>query len=451
MNPKKIFTKTAFIFLLILVSNVKITLAQEALSKLDNSVKNNVSSSVNSANVGVTDHELIEKLLKRIDELENRVKELETNQAKPNQPQEPVKENVESAIQAPTPQNATQEQTPDIVNTNLPQGLPNLQIRGYADLQYSARDQDTPFFPFSRNSSFALGQFDLFITSRLSKKANVLAELVFEADEKNSIGIEIERLLFQYSMSPYLNLGVGRYHTAIGFYNTAFHHGAWFQTAVGRPFLFQFEDKGGILPIHNVGLTTNGEIPSGRLGLKYIAEFGNGRASRSLTDEPVQNVVDENNGKSVNLAIIATPDYIPGLQAGFSFYYDKLSPSKSPRIRENIFSTHVVYQTLSFEFLNEAVLIQHKLEGLNKTLNLPGFYSQISRQFGRFRPYFRYQYVNLSKDDPILGDVGRRNGPSFGIRYNFTEFAAFKIQYDRTDRPHRKSLNEIIAQIAFTF
>ena len=98
---------------------------------------------------------------------------------------------------------------------------------------------------------------------------------------------------------------MGRYHTSIGYYNTAYHHGKWFQTAVGRPFLFRFEDEGGILPIHNVGVSVQGRIPSGKLGLNYVAEMGNGRTSRSLDLSPVQNVVSEKNGKSINLALIA--------------------------------------------------------------------------------------------------------------------------------------------------
>src|SRR5207247_10157642 len=53
------------------------------------------------------------------------------------------------------------------------------------------------------------------------------------------------------------------------------------QTTIDRPFIFAFEDEGGILPVHNVGLSASGQIPSGRLGLRYIAEIGNGRTSRS--------------------------------------------------------------------------------------------------------------------------------------------------------------------------
>jgi hypothetical protein len=59
-------------------------------------------------------------------------------------------------------------------------------------------------------------------------------------------------------------------------------------------------------------------------------------------DEPVQNLVDENNGKAFNLGFIARPDNFPGLTAGFSFYRDQLAPESLPKVGESIFAAHVV-------------------------------------------------------------------------------------------------------------
>jgi hypothetical protein len=180
-------------------------------------------------------------------------------------------------------------------------------------------------------------------------------------------------LLLQYSPNDLFKLSAGRYHTAIGYYNTAYHHSTWLQTATGRPFLFQFEDGGGILPIHNVDVSATGLIPSGRLQLHYIAEIGNGRASRSPLDEPVQNVVDENNGKAVNFALFATPEAVRGWQFGFSTYHDHLTPANAPRIGELIFAAHAVMVRPNFEWLNEALLIRHALDGSSRVFNTPGF------------------------------------------------------------------------------
>jgi len=264
--------------------------------------------------------------------------------------------------------------------------------------------------------------------------------------------VDVERMVLQYSLNDYFNLAVGRYHTAIGYYNTAYHHSTWFQTATGRPFLFQFEDRGGILPIHSVGISASGEIPSGWMGLHYVAEVGNGRASRSpFEDEPVQNVVDDQNRKAFNLALFARPEAVRGLQTGFSIYRDVLAPNGQPRVGETILAAHAVYILSNFEWLNEGVVIRHAPEGLAHVFNTPGFYTQISRRFGAYRPYFRYQYVNGSDHEPIFPDVGRRQGPSVGIRFDASESVALKLQYDYTSIRNQQAISALAMQVGFTF
>jgi hypothetical protein len=382
----------------------------------------------------------IRTLLQRIDQLESRVKELEAKQgvvAEPAPPS-PAKQ-IQDTMENPPP-----AANPGIGNMQIGNG-PSLKIRGFSDVLWSDSDQhDT-------TNSFALGQMDLFITSALSRRMDMLSEVVFEADSHNAYGVDVERLLFRYSFNDYFKMSAGRYHTAIGFYNTAYHHSTWMQTAVDRPFIFEFEDSGGILPIHNVGLSAEGLIPSGKFGLHYVAEIGNGRTSRSPLAEPVQNKIDENNGKAFNLAVFARPETMRGLQFGFSYYHDNLTPDGLPNIRESIMAAHIVYQNSQFEFLNEAILIRHALVNTPLIFRTPAFYTQISHSIGLFRPYFRYQFLNASGQEPIFGDVGRQNGPSVGLKYDFGEYANFKAQYDRSGTRLANSVNGVTTQLSFTF
>ncbi len=324
-------------------------------------------------------------------------------------------------------------------------GTPRLQIQGYADVNLRASNEK------GKTTSFNLGQLDLFITSRLSENFSVLGELVLEATEDNSFSFEIHRLLLRYTPRDYFNLDIGRTHTAIGYYNTAHHHGSWFATAANRPYIFAFEGKGGILPIHNVGLTASGRIPSGRLGLRYVAEIGNGRSARSATDPSVQSAVDDNNGKAFNLALISRPPRLRWLQTGFSLYRDQRTPAGLGKVGETIMAAHLVYRSARNEMLNEGVLVRHATNA--RVFHTPAFYTQFSRRYGHARPFFRYQSVNAPDGDPILRplDVGRRHGPSLGLRYDVSEFAALKIQYDRTLRRSKSALEELILQLAFTF
>ena len=380
-------------------------------------------------------------LLQRMDQLEATVRELRTALAqataaipKPAPPQAAPPSQPEPEPQAEHPMSEGMD-----LNKTL------LRIRGFSDVALHGSNLK------GDNTSFSLGQVDLFVTSDVSEKLKFLSEVVFEAGRDNSFGVDIERLLLNYSFGDFLNVGVGRFHSAIGYYNTAYHHSTWLQTTTGRPFLFQFEDQGGILPIHNVGVTASGRIPSGALGLHYVAEVGNGRTSRSPMFEPVQNVLDENNHKSVNFAVFARPEAVRGLQAGFSIYRDLLAPLNSPRIGETIFAAHAVYAGLSFEWLNEALLLRHAPQGTSRVFDTPGFYTQISKRFGSYRPYVRYEYVNASQSEPVFSDVGLRRGPSVGLRYDLSDFVALKLQYDYTARGRDQAIHALSLQAGFTF
>jgi AMIN domain len=398
------------------------------------------------------DHTTVSRLLRRVEELETRVHELEDRQPAAAQPvavAQPTSSPKTEEAAAKTDSTSKQEDSESHAghggHDDPPGGRPRLQLQGFADVNYRAINQQ------GNPNAFALGQLDLFLTSRLSDKFSVLSELIIEAGLDNAFSFEIHRLLLQYYPNDYFNLSIGRYHTAIGYYNTAYHHGQWFQTAATRPFIFAFEGQGGILPLHNVGLSASGRIPSGGLGLRYIAEIGNGRAANSAFGRSVQSSHDENKGKAVNFGLLMRPDWASGLEAGFSVYHDRLTPDGRPRVDQTIMAAHAIFRNSDYEWLNEALLLRHAPAGGPRVFNTPAFYTQLARRFGPTWPYFRYQYLNVPDDDPLYGTIGRRNGPSIGLRYDLSEFAAFKVQYDHTQRRRQKSLDELLLQMAFTF
>jgi hypothetical protein len=370
-----------------------------------------------------------------------------------------VVEAQQSTSAAGAPQEHEAEPTEHAENERMDLSKTLLRIRGFADVTLHGDNYHPPGQP-GDTTSFTLGQLNLFVTSDISDKFKFLSEIVFEAGPDNTYGVttgttnvfdvDIERYLLTYSHNDYFNLSVGRYHTAIGYYNTAFHHSTWLQTTTGRPLLFEFEDRGGILPVHNVGVEAYGRIPSGALGLHYVAEVGNGRESRTpLLQEPVQNTLSDKTHKAVNFAVFARPLKIPGLQAGFSVYRDRLVPLGLP-VGETILAAHAVYSSNSFEWLNEALVVRHTPE-FGRAFDTPGFYSQISRRWGSYRPYFRYQYINASNDEPIFPDIGLRAGPSAGLRYDASESVALKLQYNYTSLRNQQAVQGLEAQVGFTF
>ncbi len=355
---------------------------------------------------------------------------------------------------------------------NLPGGGPALKIRGFFDFNFGVGSIANPLvYPISddgcgtcgnsslpAHSGFQAGEFDLFISSKLSEHLSFISEVVLGPDDTNVFGIDIERYQLTYKANRYLSISAGRFHTSIGYYNTAYHHGNWFSTAEGRPIMYLFEDSGGVLPVHMVGLSATGEVPHAEyLGLHWIAEVGNGLSSNPYASNSVQNFYTDRNYKATNLAFFMKPQFLSGLQAGGSWYHDGLNPEQAQNslpvaeIRQNIESAYIVYFSSDWEFMNEGVLEGNHVQGTPKAIRSPMAYTQLARKFGMYKPYFRYQYVRDSLSDPVNILKGTYYGPSAGIRVDLFDYAAFKLQFNHLYQSSQSAGNGLDAQLAFTF
>jgi len=347
----------------------------------------------------------------------------------------------------------------------IPNG-PTLNIRGFFDFNFGVGSVANPLvFPIVSNgcgtcgnpvtpphTAFQAGEFDLFLTSKLSDHLSFLGEVVLGPDVTNEFGVDIERYQLTYKANPYFSASAGRFHTSIGYYNTAYHHGNWFSTAEGRPIMYLFEDSGGVLPVHMVGVSFTGEVPrTEKLGLHWNAEVGNGNTSTPAAETSVQNFYSDRNFKATNLAAYVKPQFLPGLQLGGSWYHDGLSPAGLPEVRQNIESAYIVYFNSDWEFLNEAVLLSNHLLGTTRPFRSPMAYTQLARKFGIYRPYFRYQYISDNVKDPVNILKGTYYGPSIGIRVDFADYAAFKLQFNHLFQSSQPAGNGLNAQLAFTF
>jgi len=385
-----------------------------------------------------TQDETIKQLAQRVQELEQQVKQLQANQAAP--PAATPAPEAPAPVEAPT------------VN----EVAPRLRMTVFGDVGAQGYN--------GSNTSFFFGSLDLFMTARLSDHVSALGEILFLPDiNDNTIESDVTRLLLTYRPNDYFKASIGRYNTWVGYYNSTFNKGEFLETTTDRPFIYAFDDFGGVLPMQDVGITATGKIPSGSLGLNWVAEAGNGD-DWGLDVEPAQNHDDHNGSKAVNGGLFIRPDKFSGLQVGFSLRHDNLS-IPGPAVHETIPTFHVVYVNSNYEILNEAVLDRHTLLATGAAFNTVGWYSQFSRRYRSFRPYFRYQYFNAPNSDPVYayappneyaphdydGFVGRVNGPSAGLRYEAGEHSALKFQYDRFSLRDFPSENGLTSQFAFTF
>lgn len=380
--------------------------------------------------------EIIQKLLSRVEALEREMAALK--QAAPEQivaapKQESVVKAVETTADASEPAPASESR---------------FTFHGYADVGF-LRNQDGDSV-----KRFSLGEVDLFATARISPKLTALMETVFETDNQLHVGdvpINLERLLLQYRHNDFFNLDIGSYRTAIGFYSTAYLRGAWFQTAITRPKLFAFEDDGGFLPLHNVGLSANGRLPSGGLNLHYVVEAG---SSRNYAQAGRTGVDFEQNG-AFNLAFYARPHAVPGFEAGFSSYHDRLTPSSGDSFDRSVWTVHAVYQAHRLEFLNEGILASFR-NAKEGRVSIPGFYSQVAYRVGpSWSPYFRFDYANVYGKGGVVTSTAQympwRTVTTGGLRYDLTDAVALKLELGRETDRLRPAWIRAAMQIAFTF
>jgi hypothetical protein len=65
--------------------------------------------------------------------------------------------------------------------------------------------------------------------------------------------------------------------------------------------------------------------------------------------------------------------------------------------------------------------------------------------------------MNASAAEPIYGEsaggvvVGRRNGPTIGLRYDLNDHSATKLEYDHHSQRGQKDFNTLAAQFSFAF
>ncbi|MDQ7048016.1 MAG: hypothetical protein Q9M92_00140 [Enterobacterales bacterium] len=148
------------------------------------------------------------------------------------------------------------------------------------------------------NDGFALGPLDFYATTQLDDKTRGFVEYVFE-NGGDGLVTDLERVWVARELNDSMTLGIGRFHSPLGSWNRTYHHGAYMQNTISRPFFLDFEDgAAGVLPVHVVGLMSWGEIPVSWGSISYEAFISNGPS------------IDSDGGLSV------TPDNKPEIGIG---------------------------------------------------------------------------------------------------------------------------------------
>jgi hypothetical protein len=308
-------------------------------------------------------------------------------------------------------------------------GLP---LHGFADVGAARSTANDP----QPLKGFNIGTLELYLTPQFGSRVKSLFELAFEFNSEGHAELELERLQLGYTFSDSLTLWAGRFHTPFGLWNTAFHHGANLQTSIYRPRFIDFEDKGGIIPAHSVGLWASGKTALGPGRMLYDAYLTNGpRITDSTLD--FNAFTDDNTNKMVGGNLGYQPSGgLTGLTVGmhaFGSTVDAYSTTSTvmSATRLRMAGAYFGYDAADWEVIGEYYRFANADVNSGEIHRSSAWFLQAGRFFGLWMPYARYEHVSLDPNDNYF--ISQQTGRSYkravlGVRYLIDARSALKFE-----------------------
>jgi hypothetical protein len=371
-------------------------------------------------------------------------------------------------------QNQLNQMTSGLVSQSV--SAAGLPIHGFMDVGFRDNSQGravvNPNVP--NPTGFYQGNLSFYLAPHFSDRVLALAEPNFEIDKADgTVSTDIERLQIGYAFSDAATLWLGRFHTPYGYWNTAFHHGAQLQTSIERPRFLDFEDLGGILPAHTVGVWGTGKVRTGSGRFTYDWYVGNGPkiagVNTGVATVPVNDTDYQTGGLDPNIAGDDNHNALVGFNLGYDFsgvldglrlavhwlqgdinsygdgsstmpYY--LKPDIQSTTTLNVGGGSLVYLTNEWEIMGEYYGFVDKDKYVASSFTPPGGanegnkyksragYLQVGFNIGEWTPYVRFERTILDQNDNYFNT--QANGQSYarqalGIRYNIDPKACLKL------------------------
>ncbi len=342
-----------------------------------------------------------------------------------------------------------------------PRSSPAFELHGFADVSYH-HDIHDDINTQENNGAFNLGPIDLYVAESLGPRLDVLTEIAIESGI-----VDLERLQVGYLFSDALKVYAGRFHSPLGYWNTAYHHGAFLHTTIQRPFFLHFEDEGGILPVHTVGLLLSGRQFLGIGEISYSALVGNGSSIIDEAGAPVldpNNETDPNKNKAVGLRAAFAPARLRGWTVGASAYTSRVLDERTPipavDVTQTILGADLTFLDGRSELIAEYFLVRDKNELGTTTATNHLYYVQLGREFAeRVTPYVRHEQMSLDEADPYMSDKSGLSGlgaidkriETAGVRFRVGSQSVVKLEGRFITDDGLDSHQEYGAQWAFTF
>jgi hypothetical protein len=329
----------------------------------------------------------------------------------------------------------------------------NIQVNGFGHLEYELYhkpDND------QYESSFRLGEHDLFVNGRLNKKLSFLSEVVVRPDSKTAtgFGVSIERAFMKFNYKGEHSLIVGKVHTPLNYWNDVYHHGRLFFPTIDRPMNFDY-----FMPIHTLGIRAQGQN-LGKLNFGYDLQIGN---SMESTDFGADDVLF-----SYTAAFHIKPVDDMRVQAG---YYRDFLPNNHhgahshsaanhnndyhDELTTNQFYSSFAYFGSRLEFLNEFAFIVNRTDSLGVSQSISNYTYLGYKLKDKYVPFVSLDYLQIAKNEL---HVNPANGLKFslGFRWDMDPKCNLKIQLEKygpvpniSDVPGIANKYEIKMQLAY--
>jgi hypothetical protein len=347
-------------------------------------------------------------------------------------------------------QNQLSQMTSGLVSqSSSSAGMP---LHGFMDVGYrqnsAGKNVTNPLV--DNPKGFYQGSLSFFMAPHFGDRVKALAEPNFEVDSLDgSIAVDVERLQIGYAFSDAATLWGGRFHTPYGYWNTAFHHGAQIQTTVLRPRFLDFEDAGGILPAHMIGLWGTGKVRAGGGKFTYDWYVGNGPKIVDVISTPTPPGSYQTGVLDPNIAADDNHSAMVGFNLGYEFSgmldglrlavhmlngdvnaYDA-TPAVVTTTGVNVGGGSIVYLSNDWEILSEYYGFNDKDKGTGLKHKSKAGYVQVGINIYQLTPYIRLERTILDQQDGYFS--AQATGQSYarqllGLRYNLNQKACLKLE-----------------------
>ena len=380
--------------------------------------------------------QLIDKLASRLAELERAPKSTSSATSSATTPA-PTAASAAAAEQAQTVaalQASVNQLSDSLSKRGTDTGLP---VHGFADVGGAWSGGKDP----DKQRGFNGGTLSLYLTPQFGDRVKSLIELAIEYGSDGGVTLDLERLQMGYTVSDALTVWLGRFHTPYGVWNTAYHHGANLQTSVSRPRFLDFEDKGGILPAHSVGVWATGKTALGGGGkLSYDAYVSNGPSIQDRTLD-FRAYTDNNGNKMLGFNLgYQAGGALTGLAVGAHGFGSKVQAFDSAggvlsSTTLRMFGGYLSYDANDWEVLAEAYRFANTDAASGARRSSNAWFAQVGKELGNFTPFARFEKASLNPLDNYF--ISQASGRSYqratvGLRYAIDAKSSFKLELGST-------------------